>query len=481
MAGQKKAQAWIGWLVFFGCLAVAFGLGLFIATIMERRGEGLSLMGKRDAGVSPNEPDSEKWGKEFPDQYASWLLTKRTAPEEKRTRWGGPDKFSWLKEFERGMRGEEEQYGPPFSLSYVWIPYAFSADYNEDRGHAWTIVDITETGRREAFRKVKGKSFPGTCMTCKSSAVPGMMKIGEPGEAEAIKAFYASTLDKHIETITNMGGHPVGCADCHDSKTMEPRISRPALREALGYLKEQGVISDPPSRQDMRSLVCAQCHSEYYFKEDPKAYLTFPWKFGLSVEAMEKYYDEVYDKPFADWTHKESKARMIKMQHPDYEMYTTGIHAYRKVACADCHMPYKSEGGVKYTDHYIQSPLKNISNSCAVCHRWSEKEVKTRVEGMQTKTFRLLRKSGKRIEQAHREIAAAMKAKNVPEEKLEKARSLVRSAQLRWDYVSANNGMGFHSPQESARILADAIELAEESRLVLAKNTKSPEPSEPGG
>jgi len=47
----------------------------------------------------------------------------------------------------------------------------------------------------------------------------------------------------------------------------------------------------------------------------------------------------------------------------------TGIHADRGVSCADCHMPYKSEGGQKFTDHHIQSPLNNVANSCQVCHR----------------------------------------------------------------------------------------------------------------
>ena len=95
-------------------------------------------------------------------------------------------------------------------------------------------------------------------------------------------------------------------------------------------------------------------------------YLTFPWDNGFSAEAMEEYYDEI---EFSDWTHKLSKAPMLKAQHPGYEVYMTGIHAERGVSCADCHMPYMSEGGQKFTDHHIQSPLNNIANSCQVCHR----------------------------------------------------------------------------------------------------------------
>ncbi|MHC5182437.1 MAG: ammonia-forming cytochrome c nitrite reductase subunit c552, partial [Planctomycetota bacterium] len=121
--------------------------------------------------------------------------------------------------------------------------------------------------------------------------------------------------------------------------------------------------------QEKRSLVCAQCHVEYYFKKEPKNYLTFPWKYGTSVEAMIQYFDEV---GHTDYVHPISKTPVIKAQHPDYELYLTGVHAYRNVSCADCHMPYRSEGGVKFSDHQVQSPLLNISNSCAVCHRWSE-------------------------------------------------------------------------------------------------------------
>ena len=98
---------------------------------------------------------------------------------------------------------------------------------------------------------------------------------------------------------------------------------------------------------------------------------TSPWENGSTVEDMIAYY---YGLAFSDFTHAISKTPIIKSQHPDYELYLTGIHAYRGVSCADCHMPYHTEGGMKFTDHHFRSPLLNISNSCAVCHRWSEKD-----------------------------------------------------------------------------------------------------------
>jgi nitrite reductase (cytochrome c-552) len=180
---------------------------------------------------------------------------------------------------------------------------------------------------------------------------------------------------------------------------------------------------------------------------------------------MAEYYDAA---DFADWTHAVSKAKMIKIQHPDYEVYGTGVHAYRDIACADCHMPYRTEGGVKFTDHHIQSPLLNIANSCAVCHRWSEAEIRSRVEAIQDKIHQSRGWTEAAIAKAHFDIAAAMQA-GAGDEELAGVRKLVRGAQLRWDYVAANNGMGFHSPLECERILAAAIDLAGQCRVECAR------------
>ena len=180
---------------------------------------------------------------------------------------------------------------------------------------------------------------------------------------------------------------------------------------------------------------------------------------------MIAYYDE---RGFSDYTHPISKTPIVKCQHPDYEMFTTGIHAYRGVSCADCHMPYRTEGGVKFSDHHVQSPLLNIANSCAVCHRWSEDEIRTRVESIQTKVYDAKIKAEEAIVKAHFDVAAAMEA-GATDEELAPIRKLIRHAQFRWDYVSANNGMGFHSPQESTRILADSVNQAQQARLAVAR------------
>jgi nitrite reductase (cytochrome c-552) len=217
------------------------------------------------------------------------------------------------------------------------------------------------------------------------------------------------------------------------------------------------------THQEMRSLVCAQCHVEYYFRD--KTYLTFPWQQGTSVEAMIAYYDEI---EFSDWLHPISKTPMLKAQHPDYELWKTGVHAYRGVSCADCHMPYASAGGVKFSDHHVQSPLLDIANSCAVCHRWGEEEIRQRVEAIQTKVYNARMAAEEALVRAHFDVAAAMEA-GVPDDDLSAVRKQLRHAQFRWDYVAASNGMGFHSPQESMRILGDATNQAQQVRLAVAR------------
>ena len=113
--------------------------------------------------------------------------------------------------------------------------------------------------------------------------------------------------------------NPIGCSDCHDPETMNLHISRPALIEAF---QRQGKDITKATPQEMRSLVCAQCHVEYYFKGDGK-YLTFPWDKGFTVEDMEAYYDEA---GFYDYIHKLSRTPILKAQHPDYEIAQMGIH-----------------------------------------------------------------------------------------------------------------------------------------------------------
>ena len=428
-----KDKPWVSWLLFLGTLVIVFCVGLFAASIMERRTEALLSV------VPPHElkewePRNKEWGKYFPREYETYM---RTAETSFRSKYGGSMPSDMLKEHP--------------ALVVLWAGYAFSKDYNQGRGHFYAIEDIRNTLRTGAPMKADEGPMPGTCWGCKSPDVPRMMADLGPS------AFYQGKWASLGAEIVN----PIGCADCHDSKTMGLRISRPALIEAFA---RRGKDIGKASHQEMRSLVCAQCHVEYYFKGDGK-YLTFPWDKGISVEAMEEYYDS-YE--FVDWQHSISKAPMLKAQHPDWEVFSLGIHSQRGVSCADCHMPYRSEGGVKFTNHHIRSPLEDVASTCQVCHRESESDLLSNVYERQDKNREIAAESEMLLVRAHLEAGKAWSL-GATEEEMKPALKLIRHAQWRWDFAVASHGASFHAPLEVARILSSSVNKAQEARLLLSR------------
>jgi nitrite reductase (cytochrome c-552) len=388
--------------------------------------------------IAPGEPNPEVWKQNFPQQYESWHNTINTteyATYSKYGRYGGSEALSKLDKDQTMLR--------------LFAGYSFAVEYREERGHANALSDMLATKRL-------GDAKPGSCMTCKSPQVPLLMnQLG-------VQGFY----DTPVKDLTSKFGvmYSISCADCHDAKTMELTITRPAFKEAMA---SRGIDVSKATRQEMRTYVCAQCHVEYYFatsSADPskKTYVTFPWKNGLTVDDMDKYYKDIGN--FSDWTNSETKTPTVKMQHPDFELYSTGIHAKSGVACADCHMPYTRVGATKVSSHWVNTPLMHIDTSCLTCHRESEAEMRQRVLTIQDTTFSQMTRAETALLAAMDGIKAAMAA-GVPDEKLAEARDLHRKAQMRWDFISAENSMGFHSPQEAARVLGDSIDLARQAQL----------------
>jgi nitrite reductase (cytochrome c-552) len=212
----------------------------------------------------------------------------------------------------------------------------------------------------------------------------------------------------------------------------------------------------------MRTLACAQCHVEYYFKGEGKL-LTYPWHNGLQAEEAEAYYDA---EGFKDWTHGVSKAPVLKAQHPEFEFWSQGIHARSGVACADCHMPYIREGAVKVSSHHVRSPLLDIAHSCQVCHHYEESELLARAEGIQGKTKEMMDRAEIAVVALIERIEEGMTA-GMDDALLNSARDFQRKAQWRLDYVAAENSLGFHADQEAARLLSSAIDYARQGEIAL--------------
>jgi nitrite reductase (cytochrome c-552) len=224
----------------------------------------------------------------------------------------------------------------------------------------------------------------------------------------------------------------------------------------------------------MRAIVCGQCHVEYYFK-GPEKRLTYPWTRGLKADEILQSYQE---SGFQDWTHADTGAPALKAQHPEFEMWSQGVHARSGVVCADCHMPYKREGGFKVSDHHVRSPLLNINRACQGCHRWPEEELKQRVETIQERTFSLRNLAMDAVVALIGDLKAARDAGR-PEAALAEARDFQRRAQFMLDFVEAENSTGFHAPQEAARILGQSIDYSRRGQLALRPILLAPASLEP--
>ena len=219
-------------------------------------------------------------------------------------------------------------------------------------------------------------------------------------------------------------------------------------------------------------MVCGQCHVEYYC--GARTMLFFPWDKGLKVEQIEQYYDEYKfpnGTPFTDWTHARTGAPVLKAQHPEFEMWSQGIHARSGVSCADCHMPYRREGAIKISDHHVRSPLLDVARSCQTCHRFPEAELHARVAAIQDRTKALMDRAEDALVQLIGDLENAKK-NGASAATLQPAQTLQKKAQWRVDFVNAENSMGFHAPQEAARILGEAIDYARQGQLALLRNGK---------
>ena len=431
---EKKLKSWQGWLLFVVAMVVVFILGLLAASVTERRAEVVSVFNNKKVEIKGIESRNEIFAQNYPREYDTWSNTEK----------GG---------FRSLFNGNEpvDVLAERPNMVILWAGYAFAKDYISPRGHKHAVEDVWHSLRTGAPMTPEEGPQNSSCWTCKSPDVPRLMQ--EMG----VEGFYGSKWASTGHEVVNS----IGCADCHEPVNMNLQISRPALIEAF---ERRGMDIKKSTQQEMRSLVCAQCHVEYYFKGDSKI-VTLPWDKGLSVEAQEAYYDEIQ---LADYVHKLSKAPIIKAQHPGYEMALEGIHGQRNVSCADCHMPYKSEGGVKFSDHQIISPLAMIDRTCQVCHRESEETLRNDVYERQKKAMELRNRVEAELAKAHIEAAFAWE-KGATEAQMKDILQLLRQSQWRWDFGVASHGGSFHAPQETQRILAAGLDKAMQARLAISK------------
>jgi len=510
-------------IVAIAAAAVTAAIAALLVNIFQRKQEARSTY-VRLVEVTEDDVDPAKWGTNWPREYDGYL---RTA-EPTATKYGGAPVGP------EGTLPPQKAQRDPW-LTRIFAGYLFAVDYRDRRGHAYMLND-QEVTKRNVPSEAKQS---GNCLHCHASIMPLYRKLGRDALPQASEA---EQVQKGLQAVSDMTYwdahqaleqsssdkkvHPVSCVDCHDSKTMELRVTRPGFIAGIAKLAaSDAAVPHLPSidrwrrgdkkraydpntdgtRQEMRSFVCGQCHVEYYCGKGMT--LFFPWNEGLKVEQMEHYYDglQVKGQRFKDWTHAETGMDVLKAQHPEFELWSQGIHARSGVACADCHMPYVREGSVKISEHWVRSPLLQVSRSCAVCHPYADEELKARVLTIQDRHYALLNRAGTvaaemldaivAVRKPHDEknraaaeakareklgpsadpqklqaetkanLLAAWRAEVEKDPRLKELGDLQRAAQWRLDFIAAENSMGFHAPQEMARILGESIDLSRQAQV----------------
>lgn len=389
-----------------------------------------SLMTSGVMASDKTEPRNEVYKDKFAKQYNSW---HETAESE--------EVVDMLEEVP--------------SLVVLWAGYGFAKDYNAPRGHMYAVTDVRNTLRTGAPKSDEDGPMPMACWSCKSPDVPRM--IEEQGE----DGYFKGTWHKGGAEIVNT----IGCSDCHEKGSSKLRMSRPYADRAMNTL---GTPFDKASRKDKQSMVCGQCHVEYYFEKtkDHKGFVKFPWDMGATVEQMEVYYDSI---EFTDWTHALSKTPMLKAQHPGYETWQLGVHGKNNVTCTDCHMPkVKNAEGRKFTDHKVGNPFDRFEEACGSCHTQSKEFMVNLTEERKVKVNDLKARAEAQLVRAHFEAKAAWDA-GASEAEMKPILMDIRHSQWRWDYATASHGVAAHAADEALRILGTAVDKAGDARIKLAQ------------
>jgi nitrite reductase (cytochrome c-552) len=462
----RSGRAWPYLLLLVVVAAATAGVTALLLNVAERKAEARQPF-VRLVEVDEDTTDPAVWGTNWPKQYDSYKLTA----ERTSTRFGGHGGSE-------ALPAEKIERDP--WLKRMFLGYAFSIDYRDRRGHAYMLADQEATERLT-------KPQTGSCLHCHASIMPLYRKLGGGDAIKGFETTYTIPYADLSAQLHDMGhDHPVSCVDCHDPASMRIRVTRPGFLQGIAAFaagdapaphlpsverwrkSSRAAAYDPnaeASRTEMRSFVCGQCHVEYYCSSKMK--LTFPWSQGLTADAIEATWNATTfadGERFYDYKHAETGAPILKAQHPEFELWSQGIHARSGVACADCHMPYLRDGASKVSDHWVRSPLLNIARACQTCHAFPEAELAARIDTIQSRNHELLENGGKAITDLIDAVLAAQ-AEGASETQLAPALELQRQAQWRLDFIAAENSMGFHAPQEAARVLGEAADLARQGQV----------------
>ena len=330
---------------------------------------------------------------------------------------------------------EEDPY-----LVNIYEGYGFAKDYESARGHAYTLEDVAATARPHAT---------ANCLTCKT---PNFTKLVNDQGVDVYSMDFNEVYEKMTETVS--------CYTCHENMAGNEGqlvVTHSYVHKALG--ENVSTIKDA-------TLVCGQCHIEYYFAPETKE-TSMPYTSleEMTPESILAYYDSI---GFSDWTQESTGAKMLKTQHPELETVTHGKHA-AFLSCADCHMPLeRAVDGSVYHSHTLVSPLENeqLLASCAECH--GDTDMVAFVHGIQDDITGREAEVGNKLSEFKDKLAEANQSGSKTEAELEKIRHIYRSAQWYFDFCYVENSEGAHNSQLSRDCLNRSEELINEGMAYFA-------------
>ncbi len=399
----------------------------------------------RPVKIADGDIDPANWGKAYPIHYDLWKKTEEPTAV-------GKSKYKRGFDADRIIYDKLSEY--PY-MALLFNGWGFGIEYNEPRGHAYMVVDQLDidVGRVKAG---------GVCLTCKS---PFASKLEKEMGIDYYKMPYKDVHSRIPEQYRKLG---VACIDCHNNRDMSLKISRTFVMDPA--LKDMGVDPEKLTRQEMRSIVCAQCHVTYNIIKDQdmkSVGLFFPWqgsKMGnITIENIIKKMRS--DPSYLEWKQVVTGFKLLFIRHPEFELFTNNsVHWKAGTACADCHMPYTKIGAYKVSNHRVTSPLKTDLRACVQCHSESAEWLREQVESIQDRTVSLMLRSGyatatvaKLFEKVH---DAQASGKNIDKAFYDKAKNYYEEAFYRVIFIGAENSAGFHNPAEAARVLGDSLAFA---------------------
>lgn len=316
--------------------------------------------------------------------------------------------------------------------------HPFAEDYREPRSHINMLTDFVETARPRS----------ATCMFCKSSDV-----YWQWGKNITYESNTGELLDRGVIT------HPITCVQCHNPHVPELRVVQPALTQAIERMPE----NHPGKNDPMRSRVCGQCHVNYNFNPPAKG-MEFPF---VKVAEMPNYIrgTEVWrETKTGGWEHPEAGIMLYKVQHPETELYWDSVHHRQGISCADCHMPQVTQNSQTFTLHWLTSPLNHIEAACSRCHNQTSEELTQRVRSIQDDVYSRKESTMDTMDKALDNLAAARDRAGANQEMLTEARGNYFMAHLYWEWIAAENSVGFHNAAEAREALQRANTFAETAR-----------------